>query len=606
MEANSPRELRPVAPYYVLVPSLASIAGCLGFSIYLLRKWTALEELDGGPLHFSQGNLTEFVAFSNSAEPTWAAVMAPTIFAEIVALCFASASLAQHRGWRTHGGTRNTTLHHTNSLVQSALSLLGQGLLVLQLSRTIDSWLAVFAPLYMAVLAQLVLHYQRNFDSRGRRPGSPVVPSHLVGVLISFKMIDAFHYAEVTWASVLWPVWLLGSGLGVLFLIGLCCGIPMLMRREGSVRLHLACMSSVAVLVVCAVVFPSCAALVRLVVWLDGTPLWGRSIVLPFIVSCSLLLGVFSLAFCTVVAVVAPHAARAAREGGEADDPESLANVASLLAQLPTPVALVRESSTLFRRASSDTTDKYRLHKQEEAGAEDGAASGPNEIELGEIGRGSALERMERGRVSSREVEARGADGGSAERRCRHGDADDDADADADADAAAAAQLPSMLGQPLPAPPNSRAPEASRSSRDSGGGGGGATPEPSSHAALLESTPLLDELPAAASVDATAPSAPAEGEAAEAAAPAGERSPRLDGKDDTDDPEASACWICLSGPSEAVLLECGHGGICNACAERCARKRPPLCPMCRAPITHVVRLAGPEEAIDGEMVVTAR
>jgi hypothetical protein len=388
-------------------------------------------------------------------------------------------------------------------------------------------------------------------------------------------------------------------------------------------------MSSVAVLVVCAVVFPSCAALVRLVVWLDGTPLWGRSIVLPFIVSCSLLLGVFSLAFCTVVAVVAPHAARAAREGGEADDPESLANVASLLAQLPTPVALVRESSTLFRRASSDTTDKYRLHKQEEAGAEDGAASGPNEIELGEIGRGSALERMERGRVSSREVEARGADGGSAERRCRHGDADDDADADADADAAAAAQLPSMLGQPLPAPPNSRAPEASRSSRDSGGGGGGATPEPSSHAALLESTPLLDELPAAASVDATAPSAPAEGEAAEAAAPAGERSPRLDGKDDTDDPEASACWegsgkvqgrfrddtddpeasacwICLSGPSEAVLLECGHGGICNACAERCARKRPPLCPMCRAPITHVVRLAGPEEAIDGEMVVTAR
>ena len=68
--------------------------------------------------------------------------------------------------------------------------------------------------------------------------------------------------------------------------------------------------------------------------------------------------------------------------------------------------------------------------------------------------------------------------------------------------------------------------------------------------------------------------------------------------------EGEVCWICVSGPRDAVLLECGHGGICYSCAERCARKRPPLCPMCRQRISCVVRLDdGPEERIDGQVVV---
>ena len=67
--------------------------------------------------------------------------------------------------------------------------------------------------------------------------------------------------------------------------------------------------------------------------------------------------------------------------------------------------------------------------------------------------------------------------------------------------------------------------------------------------------------------------------------------------------EGDACWICFSGPRDAVLLECGHGGICHDCAVRCARKRPPLCPMCRQRITRVVQLAGAEEEVDGELVV---
>ena len=72
---------------------------------------------------------------------------------------------------------------------------------------------------------------------------------------------------------------------------------------------------------------------------------------------------------------------------------------------------------------------------------------------------------------------------------------------------------------------------------------------------------------------------------------------------ETDLGEGEVCWICVSGPRDAVLLECGHGGICHSCAERCARKRPPLCPMCRQRISCIVRLDGLEERIDGQVVV---
>ena len=43
--------------------------------------------------------------------------------------------------------------------------------------------------------------------------------------------------------------------------------------------------------------------------------------------------------------------------------------------------------------------------------------------------------------------------------------------------------------------------------------------------------------------------------------------------------------------------------ISFACANKCAMKRPPLCPMCRQRISRVVQLAGTEEEVDGEMVV---
>ena len=43
------------------------------------------------------------------------------------------------------------------------------------------------------------------------------------------------------------------------------------------------------------------------------------------------------------------------------------------------------------------------------------------------------------------------------------------------------------------------------------------------------------------------------------------------------------------------------------CATQCARKRPPLCPLCRSRILVVVKVGAPDEAgivqVDGEGVV---
>ena len=60
------------------------------------------------------------------------------------------------------------------------------------------------------------------------------------------------------------------------------------------------------------------------------------------------------------------------------------------------------------------------------------------------------------------------------------------------------------------------------------------------------------------------------------------------GDDDLDD--ESKCLICFTEPRDAVLLECGHGGICYVCARRCLRSKRRECPMCRQPVAQVVQI----------------
>ena len=56
--------------------------------------------------------------------------------------------------------------------------------------------------------------------------------------------------------------------------------------------------------------------------------------------------------------------------------------------------------------------------------------------------------------------------------------------------------------------------------------------------------------------------------------------PDLDREADWDErwEDETVCAICFTGPRDAVLLECGHGGICYACAKRCLRKKARECP----------------------------
>jgi len=51
------------------------------------------------------------------------------------------------------------------------------------------------------------------------------------------------------------------------------------------------------------------------------------------------------------------------------------------------------------------------------------------------------------------------------------------------------------------------------------------------------------------------------------------------------------CFICYSEAPDTVLLECGHAGICAACALHLLERRPGAqCPICRSVVAMVVRL----------------
>ena len=60
-----------------------------------------------------------------------------------------------------------------------------------------------------------------------------------------------------------------------------------------------------------------------------------------------------------------------------------------------------------------------------------------------------------------------------------------------------------------------------------------------------------------------------------------------------------ACLVCMERPPDAVLLECGHGGVCVACAEVLWRQGR-RCPLCRARFCGVVRiLRGESDTVRG-------
>ena len=68
------------------------------------------------------------------------------------------------------------------------------------------------------------------------------------------------------------------------------------------------------------------------------------------------------------------------------------------------------------------------------------------------------------------------------------------------------------------------------------------------------------------------------------------------GDDDLEIAEAPApspshlCYVCCVARKNAVIMECGHGGLCFECGKSLASRHPRNCPICRAPISAVLRV----------------
>ncbi|KAL8426019.1 hypothetical protein Efla_001937 [Eimeria flavescens] len=56
--------------------------------------------------------------------------------------------------------------------------------------------------------------------------------------------------------------------------------------------------------------------------------------------------------------------------------------------------------------------------------------------------------------------------------------------------------------------------------------------------------------------------------------------------------DAELCMICCNTQATAVLMYCGHGGLCFKCAKKCFN-RTGLCPTCRRPVKGVLEVQRP-------------
>ena len=66
--------------------------------------------------------------------------------------------------------------------------------------------------------------------------------------------------------------------------------------------------------------------------------------------------------------------------------------------------------------------------------------------------------------------------------------------------------------------------------------------------------------------------------------------------------EPAPCWVCFADTirDEAVLLHCGHAGLCLACADNLWRRRL-TCPMCRHVIANQRHDCDAQEAPEAEV-----
>ena len=600
----------PRAAGCVLLPAILALAAHLVWGVLLLAKWEALEDLaqeTTGVPRVAFGNFSSMHTGAEDAGPSWYVVFAPAWACEFIALSFALMALV-HRHGRTGPVARNELCVQLNSMLQSICTATFQLLLAVRLDTEHGAWSVVFLPWYLAIGVQATTHYSKVPDARGRRPGFPIGLQHLLALVVSLKLGGAMDYRTSSWANVLWPLWGVCGFTGVMLLFALCCGLPMLLRRRSEPRSYLQ-MGVLAVLVLlCATYLPALLAAIRFAAWLDGeSSLSAASILGPYLGACSVVLLTLVVVLVTLAFTPASMRTLSVASADGAEEGDEGGGVADLFSSLPTPYALVRESSTLFRRVPVQTLDRYKRARGESGEGGEGGGEG-----------GAGGEDVECGLRPRREEQATAA--GSA------------TPPPPPPPAQPPLQLVEVQMQELgpPAAPHAAGAPTERHAAEvavsaaagaeagaaAGAAAGGETgaAEGGGHAASSGSGLASVSASVAASVAASGPSEAGAGAGAEAGAGAGAGGGEIqvtspppaslaDPSDETDLGEGQVCWICVSGPRDAVLLECGHGGICYGCAERCVRKRPPLCPMCRQRISCVVRLDGPEEQIDGQVVV---
>ncbi len=50
------------------------------------------------------------------------------------------------------------------------------------------------------------------------------------------------------------------------------------------------------------------------------------------------------------------------------------------------------------------------------------------------------------------------------------------------------------------------------------------------------------------------------------------------------------CCICFDCKPDAVIMECGHGGICYECAKTLIGVEPRVCHLCREGIGYILKM----------------
>jgi len=186
----------------------------------------------------------------------------------------------------------------------------------------------------VGIFMQLVMHFQKQPDTRGKRPGLPVSVLGLLTIVASCKLEGAMGTEQWLWVNLLWPLWFAMWCVGGALFLGFCLGVPLVLRSR-EVHSQMGFFMLALVLVLLAIYLPAVLSAVRLTTWLDGRGDVSASMILMPYIAAFILVLVFlglSLAF---VALASRVRSAAAGEGGDDDLDTTAQHAADFKAPVP-------------------------------------------------------------------------------------------------------------------------------------------------------------------------------------------------------------------------------------------------------------------------------